>query len=206
MDIIQASDILGIDNLFDLDKRQLSKIYKKLMLHNHPDRGGKHDISVRINTAYEVLKDTLEKLAKIDAQIAASEKTVVSVMVTLKELVDIYKGGYINARSGEATIKIDKRTIRYCRVYINIDYSVSISGQTINYNKLTLMKYNDEYELVLYVPAENTTDEIEIKFNCYGKEITFKLKGNITTLNLSYDGLVKLKVVAQRKIADNSKD
>ena len=46
---------LGKEELKDLDRRKLTRLYRKLARKHHPDRGGSHDKFVEINDAYQTL-------------------------------------------------------------------------------------------------------------------------------------------------------
>jgi len=43
------------EELKNLNKRSLTRIYRKLARKHHPDRGGSHDKFVEINNAYQIL-------------------------------------------------------------------------------------------------------------------------------------------------------
>jgi hypothetical protein len=50
---------LGKEDLKNLDKRKLTRLYRKLAREHHPDRGGSHDKFVEINNAYQILLQRL---------------------------------------------------------------------------------------------------------------------------------------------------
>lgn len=58
MTVAEALDILGIttDTGNQLTKKVISKHHRKVMLNNHPDRGGSPYLAMKINQAREVLE------------------------------------------------------------------------------------------------------------------------------------------------------
>lgn len=50
---------LNKEELKNLDKRKLTRLYRKLAREHHPDRGGSHDKFVEINNAYQTLLQRL---------------------------------------------------------------------------------------------------------------------------------------------------
>ena len=50
-------DILGISDPYTVTLDEIKKIYKKKALETHPDRGGSTENFIKIQEAYEKLKD-----------------------------------------------------------------------------------------------------------------------------------------------------
>lgn len=57
-------DILGVEESASVD--EIKKVYRKLAMKHHPDRGGDQELFKRINTAYDTLSDN-NKRAQYDA-------------------------------------------------------------------------------------------------------------------------------------------
>lgn len=60
MDKIEAMHILGFDNqdafLRNITKEDIRKRHRKLMMNNHPDKGGSKFLATKINMAKEILE------------------------------------------------------------------------------------------------------------------------------------------------------
>lgn len=59
MDETEALMILGFEPHDKLDSPTIKKRYRRMMLHNHPDRGGSPMLSAKINRARELLERNL---------------------------------------------------------------------------------------------------------------------------------------------------
>lgn len=55
MTVSEALDILGMTGESQLTKRSIRQHHRKIMLNNHPDRGGSPYMATKINEAREVL-------------------------------------------------------------------------------------------------------------------------------------------------------
>lgn len=62
MSVAEAIDILGLDGLsqHSLTQNHIKKTHRKIMIQNHPDRGGSPYLAMKINEA----RDVLESIAK----------------------------------------------------------------------------------------------------------------------------------------------
>jgi curved DNA-binding protein CbpA len=57
--MINAYTLLGLTN--EATQDEIKTAYRKLAQQNHPDRGGKHDVFVKIQTAYDILSDPVRR-------------------------------------------------------------------------------------------------------------------------------------------------
>ena len=56
-----ALEILGLDRTKNYTAKEIKKAYRKMSLENHPDKGGTNDKQVKINRAYDTLKDLIKR-------------------------------------------------------------------------------------------------------------------------------------------------
>lgn len=56
MNRFEAMRILGISSLSELKKDEIRKRHRKMMMQNHPDKGGSKFLAIKINMAKEVLE------------------------------------------------------------------------------------------------------------------------------------------------------
>lgn len=59
MDYEEAMQVLGLEGRVSLD--DVKRNHRKLMMHNHPDKGGSRYVAMKINTAKEVLMKQMSK-------------------------------------------------------------------------------------------------------------------------------------------------
>jgi len=64
MKINDALKIFELENIEDINNFELSKIYKKIALKVHPDKGGNAEKFKDLTTAYDMLK-TLNELNNV---------------------------------------------------------------------------------------------------------------------------------------------
>lgn len=84
--------IFGIAPEFDLDLGLLAQRYRTLVTEHHPDKGGETFTMEKINTAYSVLKNPVERaraLLELNNGITTTGEKYVLDPVLLEEIFDV---------------------------------------------------------------------------------------------------------------------
>jgi DnaJ-class molecular chaperone len=134
-------EVLGVDP--DSSQQQIRYAYRNLVLTHHPDAAGDHDQFVKINQAYETLKNVSKRRQYDQTIFNVDTEYTEDVYVKLKlSLADLY-----GIQKHTLDIQLNNQTYT---VYIDIPIGV-LHGEVIKYKSLIKQKSTKTPPSDLYV-------------------------------------------------------
>ena len=203
MDISAAISIFEFNGLEDVTKKNVTSKYRRLMKANHPDIGGDTQKAVKINEAYEVLKQILDQLINLNKLQEMSNKQIVFAIIPFNKLIEVYKGDNISLRLGEENFILNRRNIRAHKVMLDINCSVQVDGINYMFNTLSQMNIKDEYAIRCIIADTDIINDRKVNIKAYGKNVSLTVRGMTSTMILNFEGNVKLSVIVERRVIDN---
>ena len=202
MEIIEALRIFGIDSLDEINKDNIKKIYRAKMKLNHPDIGGSDKVARELNEAKDVLDLAIESIEMVSN---GNNNGVKTVIITFGDLLKIYNGETIKVLSNDNLVDIDKRTINRYNVIVDIRIEVQYNGVSWEYQKFELKSIRDEFSITCRYRVSNIGDSVNTTIRAYEKNININLTEAYMNMNLTYNGIVKLKVMFERQLISSGK-
>lgn len=202
MGINKACKIFGIVSLIGIDKLQIKREYKRLMIKYHPDNCGDENKAKEISEAYDILVREIDKQEKIKTEYGKVRERQIEV-VKIKEVMDAHRAKDIEAIKNYR----DKDTF----VEFNIDvifgdterYGVCNRGisKEVRYNRYGKYKVCIDVE----VPAEYVGD-CNVLVYVLGKEYRTDMKVSIKILNIKLDERTELQLQINKKIVRSERN
>lgn len=197
MELHEALEIFGFKDGEDIDSTELKKRYRKLALKNHPDHGGDTDKFKDINEANSMLLNRLKIFEQIK-RFKESQK-VHAAIISLKDYISLYNGNTFKLSDGYI---LKKGNVKSNRIFIEIPYSIDISGYVIKSSTIVLYRIDDKYEFYVDVPDVDVTQERDVKIQMLDKQMQFKMIGYTMAINLNFYDLVRVRLVLTRTLCN----
>lgn len=147
--------IFGISDISKADLKSVKVTYRKLMMRNHPDRGGSEEAAKYVTNAYNKIVDYIEKREK--EQEIAVENEVMSVLLDDKDYYSILNGGSVKVRNSLGVEKIicrqtlDKFNVLVkVKIQIKVDDEHGCRGCTVEKTSIPSYNYDIDLEDVEY--------------------------------------------------------
>lgn len=196
MDISKALDIFKIDNIANVNKDEIKKIYRRLMRENHPDLGGSQEFAKSINEAKEILDQAVNSMQQYNVRV----NEIPTIIISLGSLVDIYNGKTVKVSGDKGELELTRSNINRYNAIIEINIDVQYNGISCNYHKFEARNSRDEFTIQCKYRTRTLSEEVYTKIQAYGKNINIILKDQNVNMNLMFDGLIKLKVMLERQL------
>lgn len=197
MELHEALEIFGFKDGEDIDSTELKKRYRKLALKNHPDHGGDTDKFKDINEANSMLLNRLKIFEQIK-RFKESQK-VHAAIISLKDYISLYNGNTFKLSDGYI---LKKGNVKSNRIFIEIPYSIDISGYVIKSSTIVLYRIDDKYEIYVDIPDVDITQERDVKIQMLNKQMQFKMIGYTMAINLNFYDLVRVRLVLTRTLCN----
>lgn len=197
MELHEALEIFGFKDGEDIDSTELKKRYRKLALKNHPDHGGDTDKFKDINEANSMLLNRLKIFEQIK-RFKESQK-VHAAIIGFKDYISLYSGNTFKLSDGYI---LKKGNVKSNRIFIEIPYSIDISGYVIKSSTIVLYRIDDKYEIYVDVPDVDITQERDVKIQMLDKQMQFKMIGYTMAVNLNFYDLVRVRLVLTRTLCN----
>lgn len=197
MELHEALEIFGFKDGEDIDSTELKKRYRKLALKNHPDHGGDTDKFKDINEANSMLLNRLKIFEQIK-RFKESQK-VHAAIISLKDYISLYNGNTFKLSDGYI---LKKGNVKSNRIFIEIPYSIDISGYVIKSSTIVLYRIDDKYEIYVDIPDVDITQERDVKIQILDKQMQFKMIGYTMAINLNFYDLVRVRLVLTRTLCN----
>lgn len=195
MELHEALEIFGFKDGEDINSTELKKRYRKLALKNHPDHGGDTDKFKDINEANSMLLNRLKIFEQIK-RFKESQK-VHAAIISLKDYISLYNGNTFKLSDGYI---LRKGNVKSNRIFIEIPYSIDISGYVIKSSTIVLYRIDDKYEIYVDIPDVDITQERDVKIQMLDKQMQFKMIGYTMAINLNFYDLVRVRLVLTRTL------
>lgn len=195
MELHEALEIFGFKDGEDINSTELKKRYRKLALKNHPDHGGDTDKFKDINEANSMLLNRLKIFEQIK-RFKESQK-VHAAIISLKDYISLYNGNTFKLSDGYI---LKKGNVKSNRIFIEIPYSIDISGYVIKSSTIVLYRIDDKYEIYVDIPDVDITQERDVKIQMLDKQMQFKMIGYTMAINLNFYDLVRVRLVLTRTL------
>lgn len=167
VDIEKAKVIFEVND-FNISLDDLRAKYKRLVMENHPDRGGSDKVCAEINTAYGVLLDYKKD---IDA-ILKRETAKVFILGDVKDLIGIYSGMKVQDIGGN---DVDLDIMATGQTYITFNGCVEYAGVVEPFSELVKKNYKDVYSI-----------SIDLDSSAFGGCMRLQLYNKQVNINLDY--------------------
>lgn len=197
MELHEALEIFGFKDGEDIDSTELKKRYRKLALKNHPDHGGDTDKFQDINEANLMLLNRLKIFEQIK-RFKESQK-VHAAIISLKDYISLYNGNTFKLSDGYI---LKKGNVKSNRIFIEIPYSIDISGYVIKSSTIVLYRIDDKYEIYVDIPDVDITQGRDVKIQMLDKQMQFKMIGYTMAINLNFYDLVRVRLVLTRTLCN----
>lgn len=197
MELHEALEIFGFKDGEDIDSTELKKRYRKLALKNHPDHGGDADKFKDINEANSMLLNRLKIFEQIK-RFKESQK-VHAAIISLNDYISLYNGNTFKLSDGYI---LKKGNVKSNRIFIEIPYSIDISGYVIKSSTIVLYRIDDKYEIYVDIPDVDITQERDVKIQMLDKQMQFKMIGYTMAINLNFYDLVRVRLVLTRTLCN----
>lgn len=197
MELHEALEIFGFKDGEDIDSTELKKRYRKLALKHHPDHGGDTDKFKDINEANSMLLNRLKIFEQIK-RFKESQK-VHAAIIGLKDYISLYSGNTFKLSDGYI---LKKGNVKSNRIFIEIPYSIDISGYVIKSSTIVLYRIDDKYEVYVDIPDVDITQERDVKIQMLDKQMQFKMIGYTMAINLNFYDLVRVRLVLTRTLCN----
>lgn len=204
MNIDKALRLFNIDDINNISTDGIKKTYRKLMLVNHPDKGGCQNIAVDINEAYNILKDLAFQLEEFKSSIVEKNTKRQMCIIDIDKYADIYSGAEYKVYSSKDSKTLSKSTLSQFRVMLDINIAIEINGVINEFNKVVARDSSDVYMIDCKIPKEYGKD-LELTIKAYGKSVNITMKDTKIALNLSLNNGVKLVVGLEERVINNDK-
>lgn len=195
MELHEALEIFGFKDGEDIDSTELKKRYRKLAFKYHPDHGGDTDKFKDINEANSMLLYRLKIFEQIK-RFKESQK-VHAAIISLKDYISLYNGNTFKLSDGYI---LKKGNVKSNRIFIEIPYSIDISGYVIKSSTIVLYRIDDKYEIYVDIPDVDITQERDVKIQMLDKQMQFKMVGYTMAINLNFYDLVRVRLVLTRTL------
>lgn len=195
MELHEALEIFGFKDGEDINSTELKKRYRKLALKNHPDHGGDTDKFKDINEANSMLLNRLKIFEQIK-RFKESQK-VHAAIISLKDYISLYNGNTFKLSDGYI---LRKGNVKSNRIFIEIPYSIDISGYVIKSSTIVLYRIDDKYEIYVDIPDVDITQERDVKIQMLDKQMQFKMIGYTMAINLNFYDLVRVRLILTRTL------
>lgn len=197
MELHEALEIFGFKDGEDIDSTELKKRYRKLAFRYHPDHGGDADKFKDINEANSMLLNRLKIFEQIK-RFKESQK-VHAAIISLKDYISLYNGNTFKLSDGYI---LKKGNVKSNRIFIEIPYSIDISGYVIKSSTIVLYRIDDKYEIYVDIPDVDITQERDVKIQMLDKQMQFKMTGYTMAINLNFYDLVRVRLVLTRTLCN----
>lgn len=197
MELHEALEIFGFKDGEDIDSTELKKRYRKLAFKYHPDHGGDTDKFKDINEANSMLLNRLKIFEQIK-RFKESQK-VHAAIISLKDYISLYNGNTFKLSDGYV---LKKGNVKSNRIFIEIPYSIDISGYVIKSSTIVLYRIDDKYEIYVDIPDVDITQERDVKIQMLDKQMQFKMIGYTMAINLNFYDLVRVRLVLTRTLCN----
>lgn len=201
MNIKEAAVILGIDFTTKITETDLKKKYRMLAKRNHPDLGGSEDKIKSINEAYTCLKNNLNSISKADIDINKRQRVHKDVaVISLGDLIKVYKGESINLANDKNNIIIDKNNINTFEVKINIELDIVYNGKRYKFKELQERDgTKDNY--TIYCSIDNFADVVDNNIYIFinNKQLTYSMSSDIKKIRVNFDYIATIDLYVERK-------
>lgn len=197
MELHEALEIFGFKDGEDIDSTELKKRYRKLAFKYHPDHGGDTDKFKDINEANSMLLNRLKIFEQIK-RFKESQK-VHAAIISLKDYISLYNGNTFKLSDGYI---LKKGNVKSNRIFIEIPYSIDISGYVIKSSTIVLYRIDDKYEIYVDIPDVDITQERDVKIQMLDKQMQFKMIGYTMAINLNFYDLVRVRLVLTRTLCN----
>lgn len=201
MNIAEALDMLGIEDVSSLTKKGLNKVYRSLMKKNHPDKGGNEEVAKKINAAYELAVEFCKQLEII--RVAEQGMVEKVCLIDFSSFLKIYNGETIQIQSDGNTIPLSRDNIWKFRVLLDTTIMLDVCGEIFKYNNILSRNSDDTYTFLCKVKVTNLEDIIPITIKAYGKEVSLNLAELNINLTMKFVCGIKIRVCIERQLIDN---
>ena len=205
MELSEALDIFGIDDITQETEANIKKRYKKLMIKYHPDNVGGDDSKAKeVSLAMDIIKEALVNVARFKALNKASEK--ITIVIPIHKLIELYNGGNMTLGSGEDRHLIGKKEIQKYNTLIISDATITHNGIVYNFSNVQPWSIADSYEINcdIYVDNINNEEIVKVHIEDYDKEIKFISQSIVLKVTLKFNINVAIRIT--KKTIDKSKE
>ena len=195
MNLSEAMEVIGIEDITNETEESIKKKYKKLMIKYHPDnRGGDDTKAKELSLAIEVLRDAIKNIARFKALNRVS--TQLTIVIPMNKLINIYSGGKLTMKAGNEQYEIGRKEIQKYSTFIISDASITHNGITYDFSNIQPWTINDKYEINCDIYVDDITKEevVNIRVEDYNKQIRFKSQSVVIGVTLKYNINVALRI------------
>lgn len=203
MNLTEALDLFDVIDIQTVTKEELKKVYRKLLKKYHPDSNNGDDTQAKnIILAYDIIVSALDEIESYKKMLKAMQANshIVTSIIPLHKLIEIYKGNSIELGSGDEKVVIDKNNLMKHNIFIMIDYSVSIiNGGTQHYTKICKIEMMRNYQLDCDIMVKEL-EPIKIKIDVLDESRQFNMNMSSIQVPILLDSDIKLVIDIRKKI------
>lgn len=200
MTLEQSLKLFKITDITNIDKAELKKIYKKLMIKYHPDNNNGDDTKAKeVSLAYEVLVETIDNVNKY--KLINHMEQLFTIVIPLSKLIEVYNGGVVTI--GEKTF--DKRGLRQNNTLIIINTTIERKGQVINYSNICKLDMLDNYLVNCELYVEDICEIENLKVTVENKSLNIDIQYLSTRILLRLQHDIKVSVCIEKKVRAEDK-
>lgn len=209
MNLREAIKLFEVTDIYNESDKALKKKYKKLMVKYHPDNyNGDESKSKDINIAYNILKSLVKDSKQLEwenKQKIENENQSKLLIISIKDLIDIYKGKIITVDN----ININSKKLR--RYNIMVESKVSLTHDNNKKEFIAYEKWNNEDKYKIHCSIDikdkdlNDLEEVKINIPECNSDRDIKFKSQSIKFVVTLDFNIKLEIIIDKKIK-NKKD
>lgn len=190
----EALSVLKLDTIVGIDKRNLSKRYKKLARYWHPDLNHSPEASIMspmINEAYSVLSDALKELQRLDKNTNTKMQTII---ITLDQLIEMYEtGSTMNGRITSAEM------IRG-RSFVSIDGEIIHNNISRRVHSIVPFRSDNDYTINCVIDVLDMKEPETTRIRILNKDVKFDIKHISVIMRLSFADRIYVNVEISKNL------
>lgn len=200
MNMVEALDIFGIDSFSDIDEKGLKRIYRQLMIQNHPDLSGDTQKAQEINEAYESIKNIYSQYKFYES---FKRKEEILCIIPFVKYISLYDGGEITLGGQSNKVNLTRYNLRANRVILDINWSIQVDGCVNQFEQLLPRNDSDEYTVDCKVYTKSIKDSPFIVICCNDKSFSITFDTVNITVSFLFDNNIKLKIRIEKGEINN---
>lgn len=203
MNLAEALELLGIEDIHNLTKEDLKKIYRKLLKKYHPDANNGDDTKAKeVIKANEIILAALQEIESYKAmmKLMQMQSHCITSVIPLHTLINIYNGESITLGSGEDAVELNKNNIMKHNIFVMIDFNINITNEgTKHINKICKVEMFRNYEIVCDIEL-NELKAVDIEVNVLDVKRAFNMSADSVRLPILLDNDIRLILTIRKKI------
>lgn len=204
MDFREATNILSINDIYNISDNALKKLWKNKIKEVHPDKVLDKRLkdeytkkTIEINTAYRLIVDMRKALKKNKVLQGKEYRNL--IIISLEDLIKIYNGECVRYNNE----KINKAIINNSNVVIQVKYKLEFMGVTRDMVEYIVKTPRDIFKLDIKLKDNNLKENRYITFKICGKKLEFNMSTQVLRLILPLDFNVNVEILLERVGLEN---